>query len=70
MTIGTNQGFRERWVDVETVAAFLSVTPYWVRKMAVRGEIPGSKFGRYWRFRLSDVDAAMKQRAELPRKRR
>lgn len=70
MTVGTNPGSRERWVDVETVAAFLSVTPYWVRKMAVRGEIPGSKFGRYWRFRLSDVDAAMKERAELPRKRR
>lgn len=61
---------RERWVTVEEVAEHLSVTPAWVRSMARAGELPAAKFGTYWRFRISDVDDAVVERARTPRKRR
>lgn len=60
----------ERWVTAEEVAAHLAVTPYWVREMAKRGELPGVKFGAYWRFRISAIDAAVEARANAPRTRR
>jgi excisionase family DNA binding protein len=60
----------ERWVTAEEVAAHLSMTPYWVREMAKRGELPGTKIGVYWRFRLSEVDEAMAARQQTPRTRR
>ena len=61
---------RERWVTPEDVAAHLSMTPYWVREMARRGELPATKIGVYWRFRISDVDEAMELRRTTPRTRR
>jgi excisionase family DNA binding protein len=61
---------RERWVTVDEVAEHLSVTPAWVRSMARAGELPAAKFGTYWRFRISDVDDAVAERARTPRKRR
>jgi excisionase family DNA binding protein len=65
-----NHAPRERWVTVEEVAEHLSVTPAWVRNMARAGELPAAKFGTYWRFRISDVDDAVAERARMPRKRR
>lgn len=65
-----NHAPRERWVTVDEVAAHLSVTPAWVRKMARAGELPAAKFGTYWRFRITDVDDAVAERARSPRKRR
>lgn len=59
----------ERWVTADDVAAHISMTPYWVREMAKRGELPAAKFGNYWRFRISQVDAAMTERQETPRTR-
>jgi excisionase family DNA binding protein len=61
---------RERWVTVEEVASHLSVTPAWVRNMARAGELPAAKFGTYWRFRITDVDDVVAERAQTPRKRR
>ena len=61
---------RERWVTVEEVAKHLSVTPAWVRAMARSRELPAAKFGTYWRFRISDVEDAVAERAWTPRKRR
>jgi excisionase family DNA binding protein len=60
----------ERWVTVEEVAEHLAVTPAWVRKMARAGELPAAKFGTYWRFRISDVDDAVAERAKSPQTRR
>jgi excisionase family DNA binding protein len=65
-----DHALRERWVTVEEVAEHLSVTPAWVRAMARAGELPAAKFGTYWRFRISDVDDVVAERAQAPRKRR
>lgn len=55
----------EPWVSAAEVAAHLAVTEFWVREMARSAEIPGVKIGAYWRFRLSDIDAAMEARQSL-----
>lgn len=60
----------ERWVTADEVAEHISMTPYWVREMAKRGELPATKIGAYWRFRISEVDVAMERRANTPRTRR
>lgn len=60
----------ERWVTADDVAAHISMTPYWVREMAKRGELPAAKFGAFWRFRISEVDEAMAERQQTPRTRR
>lgn len=60
----------ERWVTSEDVAEHLSVTTYWVREMAKRGDLPATKIGMYWRFRISEVDEAMALRRATPRTRR
>lgn len=60
----------ERWVTADEVAEHISMTPYWVREMAKRGELPAAKFGIYWRFRISQVDEAMTVRQQTPRTRR
>ncbi|MBI2690576.1 MAG: hypothetical protein HYX29_01330 [Solirubrobacterales bacterium] len=38
------------------------MTQHWIREMARCGQLPGVKIGAYWRFRLTDVDAAMLSR--------
>ena len=59
----------ERWVTADDVAAHLAVTPYWVREMAKRGDLPATKIGNYWRFRISEVDDAMNTLRACPRTR-
>jgi len=42
---------------VKDVANYLSLTPETVRAMARRGELPGLKIGRVWRFdKFSIID--------------
>lgn len=41
--------------DVEAAAAYLDRRAEWVAKAARRGDIPGSKVGRYWRFTEADL---------------
>lgn len=43
-------------LDVNEVAARLRVNPRTVLRMADRGELPGIKVARRWRFRSSDLD--------------
>ncbi len=59
----------ERWVTAADVAEHLAMTTYWVREMAKHGELPGTKIGKWWRFRISEVDAAMEARRAAPRTR-
>jgi excisionase family DNA binding protein len=44
------------FLDVQEVAARLRVNPRTVLRMADRGELPGIKVARRWRFRSSDLD--------------
>jgi len=43
------------WTNKE-VGAFLRIHPAVVDRMARRGDIPGIKVGKYWRYRKSDLD--------------
>ena len=59
----------EAWVDAETVAQHLNFSPQQVRLMAREGRIPGVQQGNgkraFWRFKLSQVDAAMEAAATM-----
>ncbi|GAB3389096.1 hypothetical protein GCM10027568_10890 [Humibacter soli] len=46
----------ERWVTSEEVGAHLGISVKTVLNQARAGELPGTKVGRAWRFRLSTVD--------------
>src|SRR5712691_8776998 len=47
---------QDELLDVQEVAARLRVNPRTVLRMADRGELPGVKVARRWRFRSSDLD--------------
>jgi hypothetical protein len=55
----------EPWVDLSRVAQHLGFAYQSTARMAKQGVIPGRPFKRgkrtFWRFRLSDVDAALMQ---------
>lgn len=61
---------QEPWVDASTIAEYVGFSVPTVRKMAERGTIPGhlSKNGKraFWRFKLSQVDAAMNAAVSSP----
>lgn len=42
-------------LDVQDVARMLNVPRRWVYERAARGELPSGRFGKYLRFRHSDV---------------
>ena len=45
------------YLTTEELAVRYRVTPHQITKMARRGQIPGFKFGKLWRFRKSDIAA-------------
>jgi excisionase family DNA binding protein len=53
----------EPFVDAERAAQFLSVTPRYLLELARKGELPAHPLGngsrRIWRFRLSELAAAI-----------
>lgn len=53
----------EPWVDIGTLAKHLSLSPPTATKLVTQGRIPGFRYRNgkrtYWRFKLSQVDAAM-----------
>jgi hypothetical protein len=57
----------EPFVDAARAAEFLSLKPRRVLELARRGEFPAHPLGhslrRIWRFRLSELAAAMEQRS-------
>lgn len=48
-TVGNNLSTEPLWT-VEEVASYLRLSPTTVRAMARRGDLPGRKVGRVWRF--------------------
>jgi excisionase family DNA binding protein len=53
----------EGWVDQKTVVEHLKVSRRTLFNWMQKGEIPHVRLGRGLRFRLSDVDEAMKRRS-------
>jgi excisionase family DNA binding protein len=47
----------EPLLDSQQAAELMHVHPQTVKRRARRGEIPGLKFGKVWRFRASGLEA-------------
>jgi PTS system nitrogen regulatory IIA component len=43
-------------MTAEDVAKYLKITPATVYRLAQKGELPGAKIGRVWRFRKEAID--------------
>lgn len=41
----------------EEAAAILKIHPKVLERMAQRGEVPGFKLGKFWRYRASDLES-------------
>ena len=50
----------EKWVGVDDVAGHLGINRITVYRWIEKRNMPASKIGRIYRFRLSEVDAWMK----------
>ena len=48
----------------EEVAEYLGVQPSTVRRLAAKGDIPGVKIGRQWRFKMETLVQWIEQRSE------
>lgn len=57
----------EPFLTNKEVAAILKIHPAVVDRMARRGEIPGIKVGKYWRYRKSDLAVWAGSRVESSR---
>ncbi len=47
----------EALLNVEQVAAALGFHPESVREMARQGQLPAVKVGKYWKFRITEIEA-------------
>ena len=47
-------------MSVEDVAEFLQLDPATVRALARRGELPGVKLGKHWRFLRNEILASLR----------
>ncbi len=47
----------EPLIDSIAAAELLRIHRKTLERMALRGEVPGHKVGRFWRFRASELDA-------------
>lgn len=57
----------EPLVNLRQAAEALGIHPDTLKKKAQRGEIPGMKLGKYWRFRLSTLDSWLQTQLISPR---
>ncbi len=64
-TLTTKYAF-EPLLRLVEAAEVLGVHQDTLKKRAPVGEIPGMKIGKYWRFRLSDLDAWVKTKVVSP----
>jgi excisionase family DNA binding protein len=52
---------REKLLTIEEVAAYLRLNRFTVYRMAERGELPGAKVARRWRFSEPELRAWLKR---------
>ena len=51
------QAAQQQLLDIEQTAAYLGVTPRWVRRAVAERRIPHHKIGKLVRFHRDDLDA-------------
>lgn len=54
----------ERLLTSDEVGAILCIHPKVVERMAKRGDLPGLKVGKFWRYRASSLDGWIDSRLE------
>jgi excisionase family DNA binding protein len=52
-------------MTAEDVANYLKITPATVYRLAQRGELPGAKIGRVWRFRKEAIDNLLQEQESV-----
>ena len=52
----------EKLLSHEEAAQLLGIHPETLRRMAVRGEVPALKVGRFWKYRASTLDGWVSER--------
>src|SRR6266581_3927336 len=57
----------EPLIDSATAAELLRVHRKTLERMALRGEVPAHKVGKFWRFRCSELDAWWRSRVQSSR---
>lgn len=58
---GGNGADAEPLLDTEQLAAALNIPASWIERAALEGKIPSLQFGRWRRFRRSEVEAAVRE---------
>ena len=53
-------------IDAEEAAKMLGVTARTVTRLAERGEIPGFRVGRLWKFRRRDIQEYIERQIRRP----
>lgn len=51
----------EPLLDDEEAAALLSIHPKTMQRLARTGRIPAHRIGRFWRYRVSEIDAWLRR---------
>jgi len=54
----------EPFVDLEAASAFLGVKDTWMYEAVRLGRVPSYKVGKFRRFRISELEAWMRERHE------
>jgi excisionase family DNA binding protein len=60
-------GLFEPLIDSATAAELMKVHRKTLERMALRGEVPAHKVGKFWRFRCSELDAWWRSRVQSGR---
>lgn len=59
----SKQDLDDRWLTVEEICEYLSVTNETVYKWIEQQQMPGHRVGRRWMFKKAEVDAWVKSGA-------
>lgn len=46
----------DKWLDINQIAEYLQASKEKIYKLAQRGKMPASKFGKEWRFKKELID--------------
>ena len=56
-----DKNITEKWVNIEDVAEFLSVSSITVGKWIREGKLPTNKAGHCYKFKISEVDELVRK---------
>lgn len=52
-------------MNIEELAEYLKVSTSSLYKLAQRGDVPGQKVGKHWRFRKETIDRWLDKQSQL-----